>query len=176
MKRTFMVLAALIITSPTLFAQIAQIPTLQVCNVGKAFGTAQVFLSRRTDINHAGTIDITVTDVGCDPQSTNPYPTGNITMRFSLSDVTTISDLRVTLIEQMTSVGKHTPTTYMNGRCTANGGTVPCHFWLMLADNRLNTIDTPADVLSVLVVDKAGNRLAYGTGPIKTGDITVQTF
>lgn len=176
MKRTFLVLVAVFVAAP-LFAQIAQIPTLQVCNVGKAEGTAQVFLSRRVDINHAGTIDITAADVGCDPQSSNPYPTGSISMRFSLSDVTTISDLRVTLIEQMTSVGKHTPTTYMNGRCTANGGTVPCHFWLMLVDNHNpGTPDTPPDVLSVLVVDKAGNRLAYGTGPIKTGEITVQTF
>jgi hypothetical protein len=46
----------------------------------------------------------------------------------------------------------------------------------MLVDNKWNAIDSPADVLSVLVVDKAGNRLAYGTGPVSSGDITVQTF
>ncbi|HYC62798.1 MAG TPA: hypothetical protein VEK79_24870 [Thermoanaerobaculia bacterium] len=100
---------ALVVAAP-LFAQPVQIPTLQVCNIGKA---------------------------------------------------STISDLRVPLIEQMTSVGKHTPTTYMNGRCTANGGTLPCHFRLMLADNHTTSIDSPADVLS---------------GPIKSGAITVTTF
>ena len=175
MFRVISALAVIAALAPSVFAQTTQIPTLQVCNIGKAFGTAQVHLSRRQDINNAGTIDIIASDIGCDPQSSSPYPIGTISMRFSLSD-TSISDLRVTLIEQMSSVGKHTPTTYMNGRCLANGGTVPCHFWLMLVDNKLNPIDTPADVLSVLVVDKAGNRLAYGTGPIRTGDITVQTF
>lgn len=175
MNRLIMFLVAIAVTAPTLSAQTTQIPTLQVCNIGKAFGTAQVYLSRRQDISNAGTIDITASDIGCDPQSTNPYPTGNISMRFSLSD-TSISDMRVTLIEQMSSVGKHTPTTYMNGRCSANGGTIPCHFWLMLVDNKWNSIDSPADVLSILVVDRNGNRLAYGTGPIKSGDIVVQTF
>ena len=165
---------ALVIAAP-LFAQPVQIPTLQVCNIGKAFGTAQVYLSRRVDMSSAGTIDITSMDVGCDSTSSNPYPFGTFSMRFSITE-STISDLRVTLIEQMTTVGKHTPTTYMNGRCSANGGTVPCHFWLMLADNHSSSLDSPADVLSVLVVDRMGNRLAYGTGPIKTGEITVQQF
>ncbi len=173
MKR--LIPALFVLAAPILTAQTVQIPTLQVCNAGQANGTAQVYLSRRDDLNSAGTIDITVTNVGCDPQSSSPYPTGTITMRFSLSE-NSISDMQVTLIEQMTTIGKHTPTTYMNGRCTANGGTVPCHFWLMLADNKVLSIDSPPDVVGVLVVDKAGNRLAYGTGPIKTGDISVIQF
>ncbi|HEV7768110.1 MAG TPA: hypothetical protein VGQ76_24120 [Thermoanaerobaculia bacterium] len=174
MKKLGMALAAIVIATPCL-AQVTQIPTLQVCNIGKAFGSAQVYLSRRVDVSKTGTIDITANDVGCDPQSSSPYPHGTITMRFSLTD-TSISDLQVTLIEQMSSIGKHTPTTYLNGRCTANSGTVPCHFWLMLVDNHTSPIDTPLDVLSVLVVDRMGNRLAYGTGPIRSGEITVQTF
>jgi len=64
-------------------------------------------------------------------------------MRFSLSD-STIADMQTTLIEQMTTAGKHTPTTYLSGRCTANSGTIPCHF-------------------------KKGNTLTYGTGPVRTG-------
>jgi hypothetical protein len=76
----------------------------------------------------------------------------------------------------MTTVGKHAPTTYLNGRCTANSGTIPCHFWLMLADNRSTTADTPADVVGVLVVGKTGSYLAYATGGIQTGDITVTSF
>ena len=173
MKR--LILAAAVLVAPMLAAQTVMIPTLQVCNVGKASGSAQVYLSRRDDLTTNGTIDITVADVSCDSQSSNPYPTGNISMRFSLSD-TTISDMQATLIEQMTTVGKHTTTTFMNGRCMANGGTVPCHSWLMLANNKWSPIDTPADVVSVLVVDRLGNYLAYGTGPIKTGDISVTQF
>jgi hypothetical protein len=126
MKKLVLALGILALAAP-LFAQTTQIPTLQVCNVGKAFGNAQVYLSRRVEVNKTGTIDITASDVGCDPQSSNPYPYGTISMRFSLSD-TNISDIRVTLIEQMSSVGKHTPTTFLNGRCLANGGTIPCHF------------------------------------------------
>jgi hypothetical protein len=173
MKR--LILAALVLGALQLDAQTVQIPTLQVCNHGQAHGNAQVYLSRRDDLATTGTIDITLSDVGCDPQSSSPYPTGTISMRFSLTE-SSISDMRVTLIEQMTTVGKHTPTTYLNGRCSANSGTVPCHFWLMLADNKVSSIDSPADVLSVLVVDKSGNRLAYGTGGIKSGDIVVQSF
>lgn len=175
MKRLGMALGAILILGTPLFAQTVSIPTLQVCNTGHASGSAQVYLSRRDNINTSGTIDITAIDVGCDSQSSNPYPSGTITMRFSLSDAS-ISDMQVTLIEQMTSVGKHTPTTFMNGRCKANGGTIPCHFWLMLADNHSSAIDTPADVLSVLVVSNMGSTLAYGTGPIRSGELTVTTY
>jgi hypothetical protein len=69
--------------------------------------------------------------------------------------------VQVTLVEQMTTDGKHTPTSYMNGRCTANGGTIPCHFWLMFVDNKVLSIDTPADVVGVLVVDRFVRGLAH---------------
>lgn len=173
MKR--LIFATVILVSPMLAAQPVSIPTLQVCNAGKVNGSANLYFSRRDDIDMAGTIDITVSNVSCDPQSSSPYPTGTITMRFSLTE-SSVSDVQVTLVEQMTTVGKHTPTTYMNGRCIANGGTVPCHFWLMFADNKVLSIDTPGDVVGVLVVDRLGNRLAYGTGPIRTGDISITPF
>ncbi|HVE72184.1 MAG TPA: hypothetical protein VNI54_12515 [Thermoanaerobaculia bacterium] len=173
MKR--LILMALVLGTAALEAQPVMVPTLQVCNFGNASGTANVYLSRRDDFNTAGTIDITVADVGCDPNSSSPYPTGTISMRFHLSE-SSISDLQSTLIEQMTTFGKHTTTTIMNGRCTANGGTVPCHFWLMLVNNKVSSLDTPADVVSVLVVDKNGIRLTYGTGPVKTGDISVTEY
>lgn len=165
----------LILGSLTALAQQVQIPTVQACNIGKASGSAQVYLSKRDDISSNGTIDITVTDVGCDPTSGDGHPFGGITMRFSLND-SSIADLEVTLIEQMTTVGKHGTTTYMSGRCTANGGTIPCHFWLTLADNKAPNLAGTADVVGVLVLDKKGNTLTYGTGPVKSGDITVTQF
>lgn len=170
-------LSALVLVSlPTItLAQIVQIPTVQPCNIGKASGSANVFLSKRQDVNHAGTIDITAADVGCDPVSGDGHPTGTISMRFSLSD-STIADMQVTLIEQMTTVGKHTPTTYLSGRCTANGGTIPCHFWLTLTDNRIPALPGTPDIVGVLVLDKKGNTLTYGTGPVKSGDVTVTQF
>ncbi len=168
--------ALAVVFSPDIaLAQIVHIPTVQSCNIGHAQGSANVFLHKRQDINHAGTIDITVADVGCDTVSGDGHPTGTISMRFSLSD-SSIADMQVTLIEQMTTVGKHTPTTYLSGRCTANGGTIPCHFWLMLADNRIPQLPGTADVVGVLVLDKKGNTLTYGTGPVRTGDISVTSF
>jgi hypothetical protein len=89
-------------------------------------------------------------------------------MSFDLSD-STVTDLKVTSIEQMTTTGKHTPTMFLNGRCLANSGAVPCHIWRMLTDNIAGT----PDVVSVLVVDKTGKRITYGTGPLASGNINV---
>lgn len=156
-------------------AQQVQIPTVQACNIGNASGVASVYLSKRDDINTTGKMDITVTGVGCDSVSGDGFPAGTITMRFSLTE-SSISDMQTTLIEQMTTVGKHTTTTYLNGRCTANAGTIPCHFWLTLTDNRpANVVGTP-DIVGVLILDKKGTWLTYGTGPVNSGDISVTQY
>jgi hypothetical protein len=173
--KTILAALVLVFASTAAFGQIVQIPTMQSCNIGKASGSANVYLSKRQDVNSAGTIDITISNVGCDPINGDGYPAGTISMRFSLSD-SSISDMQVTQIEQMTTVGKHTTTTYLSGRCTANGGTIPCHFWLNLADNRVPSLPGTPDVVGVLVVDKKGNPLTYGTGPVKTGDVSVTQY
>lgn len=175
MKTILTSLAAASFLCTGALAQQVQIPTVQACNIGNAEGTANVYLAKRDDINTAGTIDITVSDVGCDTVTGDGHPSGQIFMRFSLTE-STISDLEVTLIEQMTTVGKHTTTTYLSGRCKANGGTVPCHFWLTLADNKYANLAGTPDVVGVLVLDKKGNTLTYGTGPVKTGDISVTQY
>ncbi len=76
-----------------------------------------------------------------------------------------------TSIEQLTSTGKHTPTLYMNGRCRAEGAP-GCRFWLMVANNRPGDRGTP-DAVRFLVFDRAGHRVAYGTGPVLRGDLEV---
>ena len=158
----------------TAAAQQPQIPTQQVCNGTKASGGAKVHLTARKDAVNSGDFDLRI-DAGCDP-AVNGYPSGSITMNFSLSD-SSVKNLKVTSIEQMTTTGKHTPTMYLNGRCLANDGTIPCHVWLMIADNRpVTTAGAPTgtpDVIGVLVVDKTGKRITYGTGPIVSGDIAV---
>ena len=153
------------------YAQIPEIPTLQVCNGTSANGSAIVHLTARKDIANSGDFELSI-EVKCDPAG-NGFPAGAVSMRFSLSD-SSIKDFRSASIDQLTTTGKHTPTMYLNGRCMANAGTIPCHYWLMIADNRqpTNTAGTP-DVIGVLVVDKAGHRLTYGTGPVIKGDITV---
>src|SRR3982074_3655888 len=59
-------------------AQQPQIPTLQVCNVTKATGTAQVQIASRADPTHSGSFTIKV-NLNCDPK--NPgYPAGTVEM------------------------------------------------------------------------------------------------
>ena len=170
MKKVSIIVLCLFAATAAL-AQNPQIPTLQVCNGTKATGDASVHLTARDDAATTGNFTLSI-NAGCDPAG-NGFPSGTITMTFSLSD-SSVTDLKVTSIEQLTTTGKHTPTMYLNGRCMANGGAIPCHIWLMVADNRpaVNTTGTP-DVISVLVVDKTGKRITYGTGPTRSGDITV---
>ena len=53
-----------------------------------------------------------------------------------------------------------------------------CRYWIMLADNHegdnaLSTPDNTADVVGVLVTNGRGRRIAHGTGPVVSGDISV---
>ena len=45
-----------------------------------------------------------------------------------------------------------------------------CQLWLMLVDN--GTSETP-DIVSFIVVDGMGKRVAYGTGLVTIGDIRI---
>ncbi len=80
-----------------------------------------------------------------------------------------------TTIEAMSSTGKYTPTAYYMGKCdveSVNENIEGCHYWIMLTDNRENQDGTP-DIVSFLVLDGNGIRVAYGTGPVVDGDISV---
>jgi hypothetical protein len=174
MKRPLTALVACLISASAL-AQNPQIPTLQVCNGTKANGTATVHLTARQDISHTGDFTVRIDGLGCDPIAGDGFPAGTIGMSFSLSD-SSATAVTVTSIEQLTTTGKHTPTMYLNGRCkaTTSNGSIPCHFWLMLVDNKPSTANTGTpDVVGVLVVDKTGKRITYGTGPVTRGDIDV---
>lgn len=173
MKRITMALVVLLSAATLASAQTPQIPTLQVCNGTKAGGSGTVTLTKRAAAGiAAGNFTVSVTNTGCDPVNGNGFPSGSISMRFSLTD-SSITSLTVTTIEQMTTTGKHTPTMFLNGRCMAQNNTVPCHYWLLLSDNKDPNVAGTADVISVLVVDKTGKRLTYGTGPLSSGDIDV---
>jgi len=171
MKRVVTSVVVLFVAAAAL-AQQPQIPTLQVCNGTTVSGLATVQITERQDISHTGKFDIRI-NISCDPVGGNGFPSGALTMHFSLSD-SSITDFNATTVEQMTTTGKHTPTTYLNGRCMANANTVPCHYWLLIANNRPAgaAAGTP-DIVSVLVVDKQGKRLTYGTGPVGSGDVNV---
>jgi hypothetical protein len=164
------VFTALALAAGSALAQQPQIPTLQVCNATAAHGEGGVKIASRTDVGHTGTFHVRL-DVKCDPA--DGYPAGTLTIAaISMSDSIFQGTLTATSIEQMTSTGKHTPTLYVNGRCQAQG-VRGCRYWLMIADNkRANVAGTP-DVASFLVFDGTGKRVAYGTGPLADGDLTV---
>jgi hypothetical protein len=152
-------------------AQQPQIPTLQVCNQTAASGSGTVKIISRADISHSGSFDVKL-DVKCDPAL--GYPSGFLSFtNLSMSDSIVQGTINATTLEQMTSTGKHTPTVFFNGRCTATG-IVGCRYWLMIADNKAATDPNGTlDVVSFLVFDGTGKRIAYGTGPLTDGDVDV---
>ena len=152
-------------------AQQPQIPTLQVCNQTQVKGKALVKIASRSDAVHNGTFTVIV-DLKCDPAGTG-YPAGTLKIvGLSMSDSLAQGVITAVSVEQMTSTGKHTPTVYLNGRCKV-GNAKGCRFWLMIADNKQPTASGTPDVVGFLVLNGAGKRVAYGTGPVAEGDITV---
>lgn len=151
--------------------QIPQIPTLQVCNLTLVKGEAKVVIASRSDRDHEGTFTVDIY-LKCDP-SDSGYPEGTLEIRdLSMSDSIVQGVISAVSFEQVTSTGKHSPTVYLNGRCKAENLS-GCRFWLMIADNKRADQDGTADVIGFLVFDGAGRRVAYGTGTVVGGDITV---
>lgn len=166
-----LLLALAALTTNGAQAQQAQIPSLQVCNETAVEGDGLVFLDQRQDAFHSGIFTIKI-QLRCDPGGSG-YPVGFVSMEIDLSDSSLVF-LESEEFEQVTTTGKHTPTAYMNGRCRAfdeTGSPVDgCRFWLMVADNGRG--ETP-DVVGFLAFDGKGNRISYGTGPLREGDIFV---
>jgi hypothetical protein len=173
----------LIVGCIVLPAQVPQIPTLQVCNLTpnmsiKSTPTAKVtILSRVDNVPHNGTFTVSIS-MSCDA---NGFPTGSLSISaLSMSESSVQGTITATTFEQLTSTGMATPTAYMNGRCTfptAAGGPAGCHYWILLADNKQSLtpvpVQTTADIISFLVIDKSGKRVAYGTGPVTSGNIDI---
>lgn len=155
-----------------------QIPNLHTSNRTQAKANAEVFVLARKDAAHAGIFRVKGS-LKFDPAA-DIYPTASgLTFDVDLSD-SAKGLFIVKTVEQLDSLGKHTPTVYATGRCDADVDpkAVGCRYWLMMADNKkgdrkLKDADTP-DVISLLVYDRNGKRVAYGTGPVARGDVQVQ--
>jgi hypothetical protein len=152
-----------------------------VCNLTpkmsiKSTPTAKVTILSRVDPTHTGTFTVTVS-MSCDA---NGYPTGTLNISgISMTDSSVQGTVTATTFEQLTSTGMATPTAYLNGRCTfpTAAGLGAGHYWIMFADNkRLVTpapVQTTPDIISFLVIDKSGKRIAYGTGPVTSGNVDI---
>ena len=178
-RRTLVVAALLtaLAASAPAGAQQVQIPTLQVCNKTTVVGSVRVKIDTRAG-GPTGTFEVKI-DMRCatsPPPVTTGYPTGTLSINnISMSDTSSLIPSSITAtFEQVTTTGKHSPTVYLNGRCKA-GNIVGCRYWMMIADNRPPgaPATTTPDIVSFLIFDAAGNRMAYGTGPVVSGDVSV---
>jgi len=151
-------------------AQQPQIPTLQVCNLTDVDGDATVRIAGRADARSSGTFRVQI-KLKCDP-ARGGVPEGELVVsEISMSDSTIQVAFKGVVFEQVTSTGKHTPMAFLNGRCDWHG--TPCRFWILLADNKQPDQRGTPDVIGFLVLDSLGHRMAYGAGPVVTGDIKV---
>ena len=148
-----------------------QIPSIAVCNSSQGGGKAYVHLTRRVDIANSGDFKVAF-KAKCSPPN---YPIGQVELSMSLSD-NSANYMTSTTVDEMTSTGRHTPILFMKGRCKAQWNkqeVVGCQYWLQFTDNGETGHDTP-DIVSFLMLDGFGQRVAYATGPIADGDIFVQ--
>jgi len=152
-----------------------QIPNLFISNRSAIEGKATVEILRRKDAVHAGMFAVRA-NLSFDP-SVDPYPVGSLDIKVDLTDSVKGTVIAKT-VEEINSMGKHTPTLFATGRCdfrpAEHAEVLPgCRYWIVFADNRRADEGTP-DVIGFLVYDRNGKRIAYGTGPVKTGDVTVK--
>jgi hypothetical protein len=155
-----------------------QIPNLHTSNkTGVNFEAAKVFINRLKDASHTGEF-ILRGSFSFNP-ATDAYPSGNLTIEVNLKD--SVKDtVFIKTVEQLDTTGRDTPIAFATGRCTV--GKIPtkltlsgCRYWLMMADNKSIKEEQTPDVISFLVYDRNGKRVAYGTGPVVKGDVTIVT-
>lgn len=149
-----------------------QIPNLHTSNKTEVQAAAEVSIRRRQDAGHTGVFTVRGT-LTFNP-ATDDYPSGTLRIRVDLSD-SAKGTFVVRTVEQLDTTGKHTPTAYATGRCAADVDVQAsgCRYWLMLADNKREGEEQTPDVISFLVYDRNGKRVAYGTGPVAKGDVTI---
>ena len=154
------------------FAQQTQIPTLQVCNHTLIKGAGTVRIASRADSTHSGSFKIEI-GVVCRAKQ-GGIPSGNIRVtNISMTDSTIGPAFNSTLIEQVTSAGRSTPMAFINGRCDWHG--TPCRFWMMLTDNASEKGGKTPDIVSFLVFNPTGGRIAYASGPVVEGNIRIES-
>ena len=91
-----------------------QVPDLHVSNVTKAKGKATVKILSRQDAIHQGIFLVNL-DLAFNP-TIDAYPGGMLEIEIDLSD-SLRGKATATTVEQIGSLGKHTPTMFVTGRC-----------------------------------------------------------
>ncbi|MEJ7767777.1 MAG: hypothetical protein WKF89_08190 [Chitinophagaceae bacterium] len=151
------------------------IPALHVTTKASVKGSARVFIESRKDATHPGTFDIKI-DVRFDA-SLDDYPVLTsliITSQMNDASGPALVTYTATTIELMNSYGKYNPTIFFTGRCRSSFQELKgCKYWVMIANNKpVGTQGTP-DIVGFAITDRNGTRVAYGTGPVQSGDLDV---
>ncbi len=156
----------------------ASVPNLHVSTMSQVTGSASVFIKSRSDeYPHAGEFKVKASVI-FDPASNN-YPTGTIRITVDLSD-----SIKATFtsksIEVINSFGKHNPTIIFTGRCNVAlqeqiSEPKGCKYWVIIADNKADNQSGTPDIVGFVITDRTGSRIAYGTGPVKEGDLVVSS-
>jgi hypothetical protein len=164
--------AAMWATTPA-FGQKIQIPSLQVCNFTTLLANnAVVIVDTRAGAPLTGFFSLRGS-LNCNPAAGLVYPTGTLGIfGISMNDSPILGDVIFTTFEQVTSGGRATPTLWLTGRCKAK--VRGCHYWLMAVDNvKGHPVGKTFDVVSFLILDQNGSRVAYGTGNVVDGDLEI---
>ncbi len=163
------VVSLVLLLASQVYAQIPQIPAQQPANESLAEGDAVVKIDSRGDFNIKVSVKF---DAAADD-----YPVGNLRLKVDMSD-SLKGVFEASHIQHLSTTGKHTATIWISGRCIVesegeDANVDGAQFWVMIADNTRDNQGTP-DIVSFLIIDKTGKRIAYGTGPVADGDIEVK--
>jgi hypothetical protein len=153
------------------------IPAFHVSDQSEVKGAGDVFIASRASGAISGIFTVRV---AAHFNPADPYPVGTLTIKVDLADGAN-GVFTATSIDLINSYGKANPTVYVTGRCNGDlsgvGAEVPkgLRYWLMIADNGRDAASregTP-DIVGFAIHDRNGAQVAYGTGPLKSGDFKV---
>jgi hypothetical protein len=176
MKRK--IIQSLLLLTPFVFfenanSQVISIPAFHESDKSLAKGEGEVFIQSRKDALSAGTFSVSLS-VHFDP-AVDIYPAGSISIKVNMSDGAK-GLFRATTIDLINSYGKHNPTIYITGRCDndAQPNAKGCYYWIEIANNKRPNEEGTPDIVGFAIHDRNGQRIAYGLGPLRSGDIEVQ--
>lgn len=95
---------------------VTSIPAFHVSDLSKVEGSGDVFINSRKDAVSSGVFAVKLA-VHFDP-AVDDYPVGTLQIKVDLSD-SAKGTFTATSIELINSYGKHNPTIYLTGRCSA---------------------------------------------------------
>jgi hypothetical protein len=168
------VLGTACVTSIGVGAQPITLPDLEECRNTHVDGLTSGTWESRRDAQHSGRFQVTM-DLGCSGDTAEVRVSNLEIHAQELADNDPGIDQVISAdgAVRLFSIGEAmTPIMFISGACRG-GGPNGCQFWLMLADNGSDRAKAP-DLVAFLVSDRSGKRLAYGTGPIQQGDISIQ--